>query len=198
MRFHTGLQPYLCKQCGKKFSDSSNLAKHKKIHDESGEGVTKEIWNIVRDGAEEIVDEKGEGGLEQVIYIAYDESSTGGGEGTKSSLVKLRGSGIAVEEVARSETSTNQDAINSVAQVGEDRADTEKPSIQATETLGRKRSNTMEEGVSKDMDVGKTSKERQEVNLVTKDGGEVSLVGQPSLVIDPLTFAAEYLKDMPS
>ena len=198
MRFHTGLQPYLCKQCGKKFSDSSNLAKHKKIHDESGEGVTKEIWNIVRDGAEEIVDEKGEGGLEQVIYIAYDESSTGGGEGTKSSLVKLRGSGIAVEEVARSETSTNQDAINSVAQVGEGGADTEKTSIQATETLGRKRSNTLEEGVSKDMAVGKTSKERQEVNLVTKDGGEVRLVGQPSLVIDPLTFAAEYLKDMPS
>ena len=195
MRFHTGLQPYLCKQCGKKFSDSSNLAKHKKIHDESGEVVTKEIWNIVRDGAEEIVDVKGEGGLEQVIYIAYDESSTGGGEGTKSSLVKLRGSGIAVEEVARSETSTNQDAV---AQVGEGGADTEKSSIQATETLGRKRSNTVEEGVSQDMAVGKTSKEGQEVNLVTKDGGEVRLVGQPSLVIDPLTFAAEYLKDMPS
>ena len=195
MRFHTGLQPYLCKQCGKKFSDSSNLAKHKKIHDESGEVVTKEIWNIVRDGAEEIVDVKGEGGLEQVIYIAYDESSTGGGEGTKSNLVKLRGSGIAVEEVARSETSTNQDAV---AQVGEGGADTEKSSIQATETLGRKRSNTVEEGVSQDMAVGKTSKEGQEVNLVTKDGGEVRLVGQPSLVIDPLTFAAEYLKDMPS
>lgn len=197
MRFHTGLQPYLCKQCGKKFSDSSNLAKHKKIHDENGEGVTKEIWNIVRDGAEEIVDEKGEGGLEQVIYIAYDESSTGGGEGMKSSLVKLRGSGIAVEEVARSETSTNQNAIDSVAQVGEG-TDTDESSIQATETLGRKRSNTMEEGVSKDMAVGKTSKERQEVNLATKDGGEVRLVGQPSLVIDPLTFAAEYLKDIPS
>ena len=197
MRFHTGLQPYLCKQCGKKFSDSSNLAKHKKIHDESGEGVTKEIWNIVRDGAEEIVDEKGEGGLEQVIYIAYDESSTGESEGTKSSLVKLRGSGISVEEVTRSETSTNQNAIDSIAQVGEGEV-TEKSSIQATETLGRDRSNTMEEGVSKDMAVGKTSKERQEVNLVTKDGQEVRLVSQPSLVIDPLTFAAEYLKDIPS
>lgn len=197
MRFHTGLQPYLCKQCGKKFSDSSNLAKHKKIHDESGEGVTKEIWNIVRDGAEEIVDEKGEGGLEQVIYIAYDESSTGECEGTKSSLVKLRGSGISVEEVTRSETSTNQNAIDSIAQVGEGEV-TEKSSIQATETLGRDKSNTMEEGISKDMAVGKTSKERQEVNLVTKDGQEVRLVSQPSLVIDPLTFAAEYLKDIPS
>ena len=205
MRFHTGLQPYLCKQCGKKFSDSSNLAKHKKIHDESGEGVTKEIWNIVRDGAEEIVDEKGEGGLEQVIYIAYDESSSGGGVGTKSSLVKLRGSGIAVEEeeVARSETavvvtSTHQNSINSIARVGEG-GEMEKSSIEATEALGRKRSNTIEEAVSKDMAVEKTSKERREVNLVTKDGRDVRLVGhQPSLVIDPLTFAAEYLKDMPS
>jgi len=198
MRFHTGLQPYLCKQCGKKFSDSSNLAKHKKIHDESGEGVTKEIWNIVRDGAEEIVDEKGEGGLEQVIYIAYEESSTGGGEGTKNSLVKLRGSGIAVEEVARSETAVVVTSTNSIAQLGEGGTYTEKGCIEATDALGRKKRNTLEEGASKEMPVGKTSKEkRQEVNLASKDGGEV--VGhQPSLVIDPLTFAAEYLKDIPS
>ena len=186
MRFHTGLQPYLCKQCGKKFSDSSNLAKHKKIHDESGEGVTKEIWNIVRDGTEEIIEEKGEVGLEQVIYIAYDESDV-----MKSSLVKMRGDSgvVASSEPAVEQASTHENTIIAQAEEG---VETEKSSIQATEILEKKGNNALEADVSKEMAVGKTKKE------VTKNGQDVRLDGQPSLVIDPLTFAADYLKDIPS
>ena len=119
----------------------------------------------------------------------------------KSSLVKLRGdSGIAVDEVARSETavvvetSNHQHIVNPIAQVEEGIA-AEKDNAQVTETPEKKRSNTSEAVVSKEMTVGKTNKE---VNLVSKDEREVRLDSQPSLVIDPLTFAAEYLKDIPS
>ena len=131
-----------------------------------------------------------------MIYIAYDESDE-----MKSSLVKLRrDTGIAVDEVARSETavvvetSTHQNTINPIPQVEED-ISAEKDNVQVTETPEKKRSNTSEAVVSKEMTVGKTNKE---VNLVSKDEREVRLDSQPSLVIDPLTFAAEYLKDMPS
>ena len=172
-RFHTGLQPYLCKQCGKKFSDSSNLAKHRRIHDEGGGGVGKEIWSIVRDGAEEIVEERGEeGGLEQVIYIAYDESTEGDSKGT---LVKLRDPTVAME----GETTAQSSSMKEVGSIIKTSKSPEK---------GRDVSNESEK-----------AKGGRNVIMVTKEEKEVKLDSNPrALVIDPIAFAAEYLKDMPS
>ena len=172
-RFHTGLQPYLCKQCGKKFSDSSNLAKHRRIHDEGGGGVGKEIWNIVRDGAEEIVEERGEeGGLEQVIYIAYDESTEGDSKGT---LVKLRDPMVAMEGETTAQSSPRKE-VGSIIKTSK------------SPEKGREVSNESEK-----------AKGGRNVIMVTKEEKEVKLDSNPrSLVIDPIAFAAEYLKDMPS
>ena len=169
-RFHTGLQPYLCKQCGKKFSDSSNLAKHRRIHDEGGGGVGKEIWSIVRDGAEEIVEERGEeGGLEQVIYIAYDESTEGD---SKGSLVKLRDPTVVIEGETTAQSS-------SMKEVG------------STTKLPEK--------VGEVSNESEKAKGGRNVIMVTKEEKLVKLDSNPrSLVIDPIAFAAEYLKDMPS
>lgn len=38
-RTHTGEKPLECHICGKRFSESSNLAKHRKTHNEYGEFV---------------------------------------------------------------------------------------------------------------------------------------------------------------
>ena len=172
-RFHTGLQPYLCKQCGKKFSDSSNLAKHRRIHDEGGGGVGKEIWSIVRDGAEEIVEERGEeGGLEQVIYIAYDESTEGD---SKGSLVKLRDPTVAME----GETTAQSSSMKEVGSI-----------------IKTSKSPEKEREVSNESEKAKGGRN---VIMVTKEEKQVKLDSNPrSLVIDPIAFAAEYLKDMPS
>ena len=73
------------KECGKKFADSSNLAKHRKTHEQSGSAKSKQhtVWSIVKDAGEGIsdmaeVEAAAESvtteEVEQVIYITYENS----------------------------------------------------------------------------------------------------------------------------
>ena len=104
-----------------------------------------------------------------MIYIAYDESTEGDSKGT---LVKLRDPTVAME----GETTAQSSSMKEVGSIIKTSKSPEK---------GREVSNEAKGG--------------RNVIMVTKEEKEVKLDSNPrSLVIDPIAFAAEYLKDMPS
>ena len=80
---HTGEKPYTCTACDQKFSDCSNLAKHRKLHERPPllapnleQPTNAIVENIVQDTLHSAVvttaDEPSV--VEEVIYISYEES----------------------------------------------------------------------------------------------------------------------------
>ena len=185
IRRHKGEKPYGCKLCKKSFAESWALTKHMRFHSGVQPYLCKECGKKFSDSSNlakhKKIHESGGGSkaVWSMVREGVEEQEEGQGEEVQQVIY------IAYED-------GEQKTIEGAIKDGQlDLAALAAQGISVEEEV-------VEEKESPDQDeqVQKTppTTESQTIDLTTKDGRGIRLVAP--LAMDPLAFAAEYLKDM--
>lgn len=90
------MKPFSCSVCGKTFSDSSNMAKHKKTHNSNAAANKETVVGVLGDLQQRPPKEAVEEGtpassedVQQIIYISYEEADSATSEQAEMMEQKL-------------------------------------------------------------------------------------------------------------